>query len=223
MKQLSYAAMTLVLFLVGCKTDVTIEVFSSDLRAVSTENRADMMTPMTMAIEIPSTDKCDEYGARIADVMKGLVHDFAPQGCKRNGMDSRLLAAFQVPLKPSMEAWKKAPSLFGVTVGDAESAIRVAVVLSLEKYDLLTKRMRAEFHQRINLAESKVTVVLNNDERTPLTIYTGGVFLNKDPVHAGREFNLKRRGKAVIELSNVSSAFLAKHGHAGVVVLKKAS
>ena len=44
--------------------------------------------------------------------------------------------------------------------------------MNVEKYSLLAERTHEKFHQRINLAESKVTLILNNDERTPSILLT---------------------------------------------------
>ncbi len=219
MKRIAYAVVAIVLFSGGCKTDVTVEVYSSDLHKVVTDKTSGLMTPMIMAIEIPSEQKCDEYTPQIADVMKGLVNSFSPQGCKRMGMESRLLAEVQIPLSPSMAAWDRANSLFGLVISDKTGG--VVVTLDLDKYEILSKRMQSKFHQSVNLSESKVTMILHNDERNTQTYRVGGAFINRDPVYQKQWINLKRRGKVEIQLSNVGSASLAKHGHALILAFKK--
>ena len=167
MKLLFCTIVVALLFIGGCKTDVTVEVYSSDLRKVVTNKTSGLTTSMIMAIEIPSVEKCDEYAPQIADIMKGLVKSFSPQGCKRVEMESRLLAEIQIPLSPSMAAWDRANSLFGLAVSDKAGG--VVVTLDLDKYEILSKRMQKKFYQSVDLSKSKVTMILHNDERNTQT------------------------------------------------------
>ena len=205
--------------LVGCRTDVTVEVYSSDLRVVDKDNK--LTTPGTMAIEIPSANNCDEYTPQVVAIMKGIVEKFKPQGCKRERMDSFLLAEIDLPIVPSLETWAAQDALFGVVVSEDPKNRERAVLVTLnnDKYEILNKRMRDKFHQKADLSKSKVTVILHNDERKPLVFQAGAVFVDGMPILARQLFNLKRRSKARLELSNVHTAFLSKKGAAGAFLL----
>ena len=73
------------------------------------------MATMTMAIEIPSADQCDNYESYISDVMGGLIHGFTPRGCEDVGMmNSRMMIDVQVPLLHDEESLMQSDSLFGV-------------------------------------------------------------------------------------------------------------
>ena len=219
MKKLTYAVVTAFLFLVGCRTDVTVEVYSSDLRTVATDDTAKLTAATLMAIQIPSADKCAEYTPQIVEIMKGLVDDFKPQGCKQEQMDSFLVAEIQSPLVPSMEAWEKSDALFGVAVLAHRET--VAITLNRKKYAVLNKRMNDKFHQTLDLPKSKITMILHNDERGLQTYGVRGAFVNGAPMYEPQNVDVKRRGKATILLSNVGSASLAKHGYVIVLGLKK--
>ena len=212
-----YLALALLLLVAGCKTNVTVEVYSSDLQA-TISNGEKLPVATLMEIQIPSADECEKYSGRIAEIMKGLVKNFNPRECKRKEMEAFLLADVQSPLLVGNEAWKAADSLFGVVVSSDKK--RVFVALNLEKFATLNSRMRSEFHQTLKLDESKVTMILHNDERTPMTVGLGGAMVDGKPLYQRRDVEIKRRGKATIELSNVGSAALAKEGQVMVLGLK---
>ena len=95
--------------------------------------------------------------------------------------------------------------------------IDVTIVLSLDKYELLSKRMEDKFRDSIDIADSAIVVELNNDERKPFEYYVAGVFIDSRPIHQEQQFELERRGRLQIKLSDVSTAYLAKAGHAVIL------
>ena len=219
-KLLSLIALaTIVLIVAGCKLDMRSEAYVSDLRAVA--GGATGITTLTaLIIEIPSHDECDKYSAAVSSVMQGLMRDFSPKRCGQEGMNSYLLAEAQLPFVHSAEAWTQANSLFGVLTTASAQDIAVTLVMDLQKYGTLNQRMKDEFSQAIDLLASRLTMVLNNDERETGEFLTQAVFLNETPVIKAEAFTLQRRQKAEIRLSNVSAAYLEKHGSAPILALK---
>lgn len=209
----------LAIVLAGCKTNLTADIYSSDLRD-TVAGTAGLTAPATMAFQVPGTDDCPKHTAEISEVMTGIM-PFEPRGCESVEMESYLLADIQVPILDSESTWKGSDALFGLIARKLEGSedVGVAVIMNREKYDLLATRTHEKFHQRINLAESKVTLILNNDERTPLHFRARDVFVNTEPVHGEREYELTRRHKVEIRLSNVATAYLAKSGRAAGFVL----
>ena len=215
-------AMVVLAVVAGCKMDLTADVYSSDVRDAMA-GTAGIASPATLAFQVPGIDKCAEHTAKIREIMTGVLKEFTPKGCKREGTDSFLLADTQLPVFNSEKAWKKADSLFGIVLVAAvkPERIGVAIVLDTQKYDILTSRMKAKFGQTVNLSTSKVTLVLNNDERQVVTFEVRGAFMNSEPVPGKREYTLARRHKANIRLSDVATAHLARKGYAlGFALLK---
>ena len=129
-------------------------------------------------------------------------------------MNSFLLADTQMPIVTSEETWNESDSLFGLLALKKDDHITVTVVMNLDKYGTLTARMKDEFHQTIDLGSSKISLVVNNDERGDISFVASDVFMNSDPVHGRETYSLQRRHRVEIRLSNVASAYLAKHGFA---------
>ena len=222
MKPIALAAILLVGFAVGCKMNLTADVYSTDLwdAANGTEG---LTAPATMAFQVPSTDGCDEHAAEIARLMSGVLDDFSPKGCEQAGMESFLLADTQLPLVSSLPAWEIADSLFGILVTSEDEVVRVTMTMNVDKYDTLTDRMEDEFLQSVDLAASAVVIVLNNDDRNTIEFSAGGVFINGEPVLTISAYELQRRHKAEIRFSNVATAYMAKHGVLGEILLWKRS
>ena len=218
--RLAGAALALAL-LAGCKMNLTADIYSTDLRDAMA-GTTDLTTPATMAFEVPGTDKCAEHTAKISEIMDGVVSEFAPRGCEKDGTDSFLFADMQILILTSEAEWQNQNALFGLLLieGKNPDDIGVAVVMNLEKYRTLLARMKEKFHQTIDLASSKVVLVINNDERNPIAFAVRDAFTNAEPIHGERDFELNRRHKAKIRLSNVATAYLAKAGVAGGFVLR---
>ena len=211
--------------LAGCKMNLTADLYSTDLRDAKA-GTADLTTPATMAFQVPGTDKCDEYTTKIKDIMEGVVREFAPKGCQKDGTDSFLLADIQISIVATEESWGATDALFGILVVEGRTNpndIGVAIALDREKYRILLQQMKKEFHQTIDLAASKVILVLNNDDRGTIRFGVREVFLNADPVHGEKDFELIRRHKVEIRLSDVATAHLAKTGFSAGFVLKENS
>ena len=222
MKRLMGAAVMMAIFIVaGCKMNVTADLYSTDLRAVEA-GTAGLTTPGTMAFEVPGADKCNEHAANISEIMEGVVSNFAPRGCEKDGAETFLLADTQMPLLPQGTDWQNPDALFSLLVMPRRNTdhVVVAVVMNLRKYRRLLARMKEKFHQSIDLASSKVVLVLNNDERNTIRFSVRDSFLNGDPIHGEQEFELGRRHKAEIRLSNVTTAYLVKKGIARGIALR---
>ena len=214
------ASAAVLILAVGCKINLTADIYSSDLRDVAA-GTVGLTAPATMAFQVPGADDCAEHTIKITELMTGIM-PITPRGCESVEMESFLLADIQVPVLNSEKAWIDSDALFGLLVNkltDSED-IGVLVAMNVEKYGLLAQRTSEKFHQRINLAESRVTLILNNDQRSTLSFSTKEVFVNAEPAHGVHEHELARRHKAELRLSNVATAYLAKRGAASVFVLK---
>ena len=222
MKRLTVAVAGLAVILSGCKMNVTPELYLSDLRAVLENDAEGLTTPTAIAVQVPSTKKCDEYTTKIGDVLTGVLDDYEARGCTSENMKSWLNLEAQVPVMHFLNVTETRvgdPSLplFGVLVSPLDEGrfagkVGVCLYVNREKHRLLNERMSDAFHQKIDLADSTMGVLLNNDEREPVTFSVGGTFLNGAPVFKWEQFSLERRHSAELEVSNVGAASLEAEG-----------
>ena len=215
-----FAIASILIVVAGCELDVVSDLYVSDLREVAAKGTVGLSTPATIAIEIPSTKKCDEYSAKLSEIMKGILIEFSPKSCKREGMESFLMSDTQIPLMGSEGEWRESKTLFGILAQlEDDGFIYVSIASNAKKLEQLNARVRDEFRQSIDLAESKVTLILNNDEREPIKYTVWGVFLDGQPIYYNQESTLKRRHTAEIELSNVGAAYLERNEYVNPLAL----
>ena len=205
---------------IGCKLNMTSDLYISDLQEVAFKDTKQLLTPMTIAIEIPSASECDEYSNKISSMMAGMLIDFTPKGCEQVSMNSYFLANAQMPIVHSFSELKQVDSLFSFVTEISDDYLGVVLISDLNKYGLLNKRIYDEFFQKLDLSASEITVVLNNDEQNTREYLARGVFLDGKPVYDSKMFALERRHKVEIELSNVGASYLEEHGAVAVLALK---
>ena len=204
----------------GCKMEMVTELYSSDLRATSA-GEENLTTPATLALPVTSADDCAEDTAKIVVIMKGIVDPFEPTGCERRDMNSFMLADLQIPLLDSVADWEQVDALFGIiSQPDKEDSkyLKVSIMMNLGLYGILSERVKDEFYQTLDLDESSISIVLNNDEREDVTIFVEYAFVQGQP-ELSLSHNVSRRGKVKIDLSNVSVSFLGRQGSAPVFAL----
>ena len=210
-------AMTL---LAGCEIEMETDLYSSDLRSVS-GGETGLTTPATLALPISSVDDCAEDTQKIVKIMEGMIASFEPKGCERKDMNSFMMSVVQIPIVDSMDNWASSDELFGIVAqSDTEDADRINVflVMNLDRYDILSDRVKDEFYQSLDLGDSTISVVLNNDERNDIQFSVQYAFVQGQPVRVATD-SLRRRGQVTIELSNVSVALLEKNGTSMVLQL----
>lgn len=203
----------MVVILSGCKMDVTPELFTSDIRAVAVEGVEDLTTPATIAIGMGSKDTCKKHAEKVAAILREKVQGFSSRGCEGTGNDVTLASSIQIPLVNEAATWQNSGSMFGILAQPLEEyggAIGVFFLADAVQYELLNDQIRSEFYRSIDLADSRVKVVLSNDERGETRFTVNDVYFNGQLVQGleRREHMLARRHDAEIMLSNVALSAL---------------
>ena len=213
-----FAICTLI-FLSGCKFNVTADLYIADIREVVLKENSNLTTSATLEVEVPSQEKCNESSDELIRLMEGLVLNLSPRGCVDIGFSTYLLLDTDIPIVNGMIAWEQADTLLGVMTLISDNVVQVYMMNNLEKFEILSKRVRDEHFQSLDISKSIIKVILNNDAQTE-TITARGVFLNGDPVDNFEEYELKRRKELEIKLSNVAAANLGTDGNAFAFLLQ---
>ena len=216
MKRLAVVVVAgLAVILSGCKMELTPELFTSDIRAVATEGAEDLTAPAILAIGVGSMDTCKEHAEKFAAILSEKVQAFSSRGCEGSGIDVKLVSSIQIPLVNEAVHWQISGSMFGILaqpLDQYDGAIGVSFLVNAEQYELLNDQIRSEFYQSIDLADSRVKVVLSNDERGEARFTVNDAYFNGQPVQGleRREHTLARRHDAEIVLSNVALSALVE-------------
>ena len=212
------AAALAVMLLVGCKMDVTPEIYVSDLRAVAESGEVGLSTPAILSIGIGTKDRCEERAAQFEAMLGEMVREFSTRGCEGSGTDVALVASIQIPIVSSPEAWEQADSLYGILAFPAPAESRhagnigVFFLVNAERFAQLNQRVKSEFYRAIDLSDSRVKVVLSNDERTEARFTVNDAYFNGQPVQGldRTEQAIARRHDAEVVLSNVALSALVQ-------------
>lgn len=146
-------------------------------------------------------------------IMEGMVDSLQSKGCESQGMESYLLADFQLPILELTSAWENSDTPFGVLpqLDEASQRIHVHILMDTDRFRTLNDRVKDEFFQSLTLDESTFTVVINNDERADISINVFHAFVNGQPT-IDQEFTAPRRDQIEITLSDVSLGLLEHDG-----------
>ena len=210
-----------VIGMAGCKLHLTQELYTADIVDVVTGDASDVYAPMSMKIPIQDADECTESKATVNRVVAGVgLVGFTPRQCEKVRFTNYLIADLRVPVEVVQDGEVDFQSAFNVWVDQRSDGIEVFLVVDRSALDLLESRIADEFpYTDVDLSESTVRLVLNNDLRETVSFSVGGVFLDEEPVHGSRSYELPRRGATRIRLSDVSVAALMEGPGIGVLVV----
>ncbi len=204
--------------LAGCKLHIAPEVYLSDLRVAAVDDESGLTTSTRISVQIPSSDECAKYRTEISKVVHGMFPEYAIAGCRSEGFESFLDIDAMIPLVNTKMEWDDSRALLGILSLQDNGDISVGMLLNTHRYDVLSKRMKDEFFQDLDLTDSRIRLIVNNDARRTKHFIVEGVFLNGDrPVLKAAKFPIKRRQKVEITLSNVAASSLARHGEVPVI------
>ena len=203
----------------ACKFNVTSDLYSSDLRDAVANQNANLMALATLEIEVVSDEQCKENATEIADLLEGFVSKISTRGCVSKEFDTYLVLDAKIPIVNGFNSWNRANSLLGIVAVESKRGVGVFFASDPVKFQILNKRVSDEFDQSLNLAESEVKLNLRADKQAE-TVAVSGAFVNGRPIDRYTEFELARRGKLEILLSNVGSAHIENAGYAYAFLLK---
>ena len=215
----------------ACKTNLTTDLYMSDLHGIAWEGGENVTTSATMEFEIISREQCQKSANRIARIIDRYVLDFTPISCYDEGLDTFLKADIQMDVIHALhqEEFFRNGRLFAVMVlteSYLTDHIFVYFQTNQDTLNHLKKKVRAEFNQDVEIEQSDIIFVVNNDLSNKIDIGVGGAFVNgralnetSSALYEGEseKITLQRRRKAEIMLSDVETAIQAEGGHPSFV------
>ncbi len=203
----------------GCKYHFISNLYVPDLRKVASNEDAELKTPATFEIQIPSQDECKEFSATFTDLASDLVSDISPRGCVRKGAETYLLVDVDIPIFYGYEKWLETSSIFGILMVKDNIGISIYLMNNLEMYKILNSRLSEKFNQTIDVSDLKITIVVNSSLNEEVVLVQGA-FVNRKPVDILEEVSLRRRDRVIIVLSDVGVSHFESKGLAFAFILK---
>lgn len=212
--------------LCGCDQNLSATLYMRDVNELLASTEAKTL-PIDVEIEIleMGIDKqCSKpEGMKLVEAVGSVFEKASLVGCEKisGSMNDRMvIKATTVLTAAQTTEITPGPYLvhFDVHKTDEPTMAFVVARFDAEKYAALQDQLkRVNPMAGISLDDARISVTLNNDERTPMTVYPFiGTFAGGDPVDGNFDVTLEPRQEIGIKLGDVKMAFLAKWGWAGV-------
>lgn len=207
------------LALCGCKIDSQYEMFLADAFEVAGDAGKTAPINGSFRIEMSSHDKCESNKARIGEIMSRYFSSLAALECQKTGFDDYLTFTAKSFIVNAKAASLPNNSVTGMAAGLADGG---SVVL----YAIIDKNRFAALQAELNSIESHVNfevhdilIDINNDGRDTYVVGGASAFVNKEPKLI-MDFEIARREKFEIRLSDVAVAQLMASGNSPIFMVK---
>ncbi|MEE9983274.1 hypothetical protein [Agrobacterium pusense] len=214
------------LSLTGCDQNLTATLYARDINELLAAAEEKSL-PLDVEIEIleMGIDKqCSKpEGAKLVEAVSSVFEKAALVGCENisGSMNDRMVIKATTSLSLALtNEVKPGPYLVHFNVQKTDEPNRAFIVarFNAQKYEALNQALRRVSPMAsIKIENSRVVVKINNDERSPVTLYPFfGTFAEGDPVDNDWSATLEPRQEVTIKTGDVKTAFLAKNGWAGI-------
>ena len=211
------ALLVALIALPGCKTQISTDLFTSDLIA-ATEGKT-ITAPLEIGMEAGSKDKCNDTAPAILQAIETKFAEAEFIGCQDAGWDT--FARFRVQAEVIAFADEPPTPNEAFAIGVRASDLSFSVVYLINRkaaraiWDALPEELTE--YQTYKL-EPVLFALLNNDLRTSVTVTTDDVFADGTPIQGTVNRDMPRRDQIELQMSNVTNAAFATSAHAAHIV-----
>jgi len=200
--------------LAGCKQEVSVALYSSDVVKTLTSGETIKSTAV-MLIELPTRDDCDEHNAAIVGILARYDPAVKSGKCLNEGVSTYLEVSGAVSLvmykRDTQNPWE---GLVAVFVAPAlEDPTNVAL------YAIITSNLESIKREIGSLftiggdrdLEMTLKAVIQNDDRDELLVKFRDAFVDGKPVDRSIDaIPLSKRNSVTVEVSNVGGALFVQ-------------
>ncbi|HXV25794.1 MAG TPA: hypothetical protein VED46_16250 [Alphaproteobacteria bacterium] len=192
------------------------DLYTSDIRKAAADPSAELTVPAILLIPIPSADECSKYTSDITAIAASSLRNFRPGSCKKIDFNSFLEAAVDVPLlyvdpeKFEVNAPQDSILTFVAVKSVEPKGSVLGLLIDQKRFSSLQEQVRREYFQTLSLEQARATFVVTNDEPGTQRYRVGSVFRDGEPIPFPEEFELERRQKTKLVVSDVWISKLAR-------------
>jgi hypothetical protein len=215
MKKIALIATCVVL--AGCKTQISTDLFTSDLVA-ATDGEA-VTAPLVIGMETGNEQKCKESADTVLIAVQSQFDSAEFIGCETVNFDT--FARFRV--QAEIVAYNgDAPSVtspFSIGVRGEGTAYHVSYLTNPAGARAIWDALPEEMTQyKTYKLEPFLSAVLNNDLRETVSITTDDVYADGAPVQGTATRDLPRRDQVELSMSDVTNAAFGTVANASHIV-----
>lgn len=212
------AAVTIVVVLGGCETNVKSTIYVRDVTDLPDVDDA-IGAPGVLQVEMLTKKSCMEKREDIASLLSSFFMEIDKLQCVSRGSDDFFQANFSIPmvmLKENGNLNLEYEGGISAQVRREKAGYSLFVSVKRDKLARLDQLLQDEFMASggIKPEATSVNITVSNDSRDKFTLSTDGVYLDGKAViaHSTETVELGSRESSTIGLSDVSISSLAGNG-----------
>lgn len=191
-------AMLALALLLSCKTDIKSTVYVADIHDAM-NNESDLYAPSVLGVEDPG----DENREKIVELLDRYFS--GARNVRKDSVDNStfLLADIRIPIS-STDNPVSIPHIFRFeTVGLEDGSIAVEMIMDREAFSSLNEEVKEITYNEIDIANMKISILLNNDTRAKAVIGVSSVYIDGKAHPYAATVELDRRQGVSLRLSDV--------------------
>ena len=201
--------------LVGCQINFDADLYSSDLISLGNHSQEQSISlPMTIEFQVAS---CDDLSTQNR-IFSTYFSEYEFLGCDVNNED--FMSYVEAQVSTSVTNRTQISDLIGFQVEKSDDGqyLYVYAALNEDSFLDLKEYIFNETFQELSLADSKFSVNFVNDSGD-LTVWVQSSFVDRNPTVYQTDFEVKKRDKINIELSDVVKVHLEKNSWSPLLII----
>ena len=195
----------------GCKFECTSNIYTSDIIEVRNATKP-LSAESTIKIEVLDKSSYEQNRAQIRDLFSRHFQDVKDLSCEEIGLNTFVVGRTKIPIwfNPNIEGTYSSRQLLSIMVADLrkkEQMTKVFLAVNRESYLALKKDVEDEFlGATISVDDMKITIILHNDQKHPVTASGTCVYINGQPEPQVSKIVLERRDSVELIMPTISIA-----------------
>ncbi|MBC8434176.1 MAG: YARHG domain-containing protein [Desulfobacterales bacterium] len=195
----------------GCKFECTSNIYTSDIIEVRNAKKP-LFAESTIKIEVLDRSSYEQNKAQIRDLFSRHFQNVKDLSCEEIGLNTFVVGRTKIPIwfNPNIEGTYSSRQLLSIMVADLrkkEQMTKVFLAVDRESYLALKKDIENQFlGATISVDDMKITIILHNDQRHPVTAFGTCVYINGQPEPEVSKIVLERRDSVELIMPTISIA-----------------
>ena len=209
----SFLGLSFILF--GCQINFNADLYSSDLISLGNHSEEQNISlPMTIEFQVAD---CDDLSSQNR-IFSTYFSEYEFVGCDVSSED--FMSYVEARVSTSVTNRTEISDLVGFQVdrSDDNKYIYVYVAINENSFKDLKEYVYNETFQELSLSESKFSVNFINDSGDT-TIWIQSSFVDRKPIVYQTDFEIKKRDKMKIKLSDVVKSHLEENSWAPLLII----
>ena len=197
--------LSLVFILCGCKTELDVNLFITDIKEVSIKKQP-LLAESLIRVEIPSEDQLKEYQTKILNII-GRYFEAKEQRLQHEAREFTSFAKAVVGVTVTHSQDSNPKSVIWLSTAQTSNGI-IDLYIKVDKtgFKAFSDDVENEFMDKIKADELTIIVRLQNDERNPVKVRVTSSWVDGQPIPLTKTYEIDRRKSITIKLSKIATA-----------------